>query len=97
MTRESRVVVSVDNPAIKRAIAETAAPAINEAAHWLRDVRDYVDEMAASVARCRGRHDDRECSTCVERGAIVEDLRRLLPTVPEAAGEVGDVVEDRDL
>lgn len=47
-------------------------------AEAVREVRDYIDEMDASVRRCRERHDDRECSVCVERGAIVEDIRRML-------------------
>jgi hypothetical protein len=43
-----------------------------------RWIRDYIDELGASLARCRKRNDS-ECSVCVERGKIADDIRRLLP------------------
>lgn len=70
-------------PEAVHALART----INETAEALRWIRDYVAGLDASVAACRTRHDDEQCSLCRERGRIADDIRRLLPPVPPADEE----------
>lgn len=97
MTRESRVVVSVDTPGVKQAIAEAAARAVNEAAGSLRVIREWCDRTEADTRAWMKTHNPAcECEVGETRLEDVAAVRALLPAVPEAAGEVGDV-GDRDL
>lgn len=79
----------VDADRVREAISGVVADAINKAAETLNKVRAWCD-TAESGAYCP--HDapplGRDCETCDLVAHMVEDVRNLLPPLPEAAEEV---------
>jgi len=82
-----RVVVSVDAPAVKKALAEAAARAVNEASEALGKVRAWCDDAAA--IHC-SHTTEAECRRCEAIKDCALAVRALLPPVPPVRGEEGD-------
>ena len=74
-------------PAVRKYIDDTVAVAVNQAAHAIRAVREWCD--AAEAAARSEELCSRDCRARFEaRMELIEEVRALLPPVPEAAGEV---------
>lgn len=84
--RKPDVLFAADSAQVRESIADAVRIAVNQASESLRWIRDYVDELATSLARCEERNDV-ACSVCIERGRIAEDIRRLLPAIPLSSEE----------
>lgn len=87
------LVVSVDTPAIKQAIAEAVARGFNQAAGSIWRIRVWCD--AAAAMHC-SHTTEAECRRCEAIKDCALAVRSLLPPVPPARGEDG-VNDDRDL
>lgn len=75
--------------------ADAEVARLREVLDRLGKVRDYCDQIAASVALCRNRGDGM-CSLCRARDRIVGDIRLLLPSLPSVGGEVDQMRDDRE-
>ncbi len=88
----------VDAERVREAIAGVAADAINRAAETVRKLREWCESTEADARKvaesCGCSEDNEPCplcrSVCERQLALVEEVRALLPPIPEAAGEVSD-------
>jgi hypothetical protein len=86
--KTTRVVVSVDTPAIKKAIAAAAARAVNEAAESLRLIREWCDTTEAETRAWLEKHNPEcECEVGETRLEDVKAVRALLPDARVASDE----------
>lgn len=68
-------------PAVRKYIDDAVAIAINQAAGAIRAVREWCDTQKPCAI-------GKGCVRCAVRAEVVEEVRNLLPPVPEAAEEV---------
>lgn len=80
-----------DAGSVRAAISGVVAKAINEAAGTVRKIREWCDIAASGNAYCQHEEAPRECESCDLVALLVEEVRALLPPVPEAAEEVEQV------
>lgn len=80
----------VDADTVRKAIAGIAADAINQVAETLNKIREWCDttEDRAVNVQC-GHPNGCDCGVMAATTlTLVEEVRSLLPPIPEAAGEV---------
>lgn len=93
-----------DLPRVREYLDRVVAEAVNEAAASLRKIREWCDRTEAETREWMTRHNpDCECEVGETYLNAVEEVRSLLPPVPEAAEEVNPLGirvtrgDDRDL
>ncbi len=88
--RQPFLVRPVDADAVRKAIAGVAADAINRAAETVRKIREWCDQTEDDAVNVPCGHPDGcDCGVMAATTlALVEEVRSLLPPVPEAAEEV---------
>lgn len=76
-------------PAVRKYIDDAIAAAVNQAAHALRAVREWCDTAEHDVTESLSMHNVAcTCEGCEHgliRRALVEEVRNLLPPIPDAA------------
>lgn len=85
----------VDADRVREAISGVVADAINRAAETLNKIRVWCDAEAAEAeaAMCCAEADCVNRATAAARLASIEEVRSLLPPLPEAAEEVTSCTE----
>lgn len=87
--RQPFLVRPVDSDTVRKAISGVVADAINRAAETVRKIREWCDTAdAGAYCSHKPTPQGRECETCELVSQMVEEVRALLPPVPEVAEEV---------
>jgi hypothetical protein len=96
MTDETPNVLASQLPRVREYLDRVVVEAVNEAAKSLREIREWCDRTDELVDRtdpCCDRCDARNET----RAELAAEVRALLPSLPESAGEVTEVDRDREL